>query len=221
MTRKPQDHLSNAIYYEGPRAFSRKAIRAQPDLFRHRSALIFTPTVRLPLRYVGHGDLRITLPIAFPSLLDEMVKCVTARFWLDLFQRATGKLRWTPIFPASVEIELFDHHAHCWAGTFPGSKSLIDALKVRSAGRRDGHMLYYFGAIRDDDSTSIVLWSKLRRWPSLRATRCVITVRHIESVAQETKTSQRSNADSTLHELVKYPAHARRCSVGQPTRVPK
>lgn len=31
-----------------------------------------------------------------------------------------------------------------------GTKGLLDALKVKTTGRRDGKLLYYFGAIEED-----------------------------------------------------------------------
>jgi hypothetical protein len=36
-----------------------------------------------------------------------------------------------------------------------GAKSLVDALKVSTTGRRDGKRLYYFGAIFDDDPANL------------------------------------------------------------------
>ena len=52
--------------------------------------------------------------------------------------------------PASVHITRYD----CWLirpdHLCAGIKALLDALKVRTTGRRDGLSLYYFGAIRDD-----------------------------------------------------------------------
>jgi hypothetical protein len=42
-----------------------------------------------------------------------------------------------------------------------GAKGLLDVLKVRVTGRRDGLYLYYFGAIVDDDSASVdVSWEQ-------------------------------------------------------------
>jgi hypothetical protein len=35
-------------------------------------------------------------------------------------------------------------------------KSLLDALKASTTGRRDRRLLYYFGAIRDDNNTDLV-----------------------------------------------------------------
>jgi hypothetical protein len=38
-----------------------------------------------------------------------------------------------------------------------GTKALLDALKVKTTGRQDGRLLYYFGAIWNDDAASVTV----------------------------------------------------------------
>jgi len=74
----------------------------------------------------------------------------TPRFWVDLIQRQTFKLRWKPFKKAAIKFTRYDYfqirNDHCIIGT----KALLDALKEKTSGRRDGRFLYYFGAIVDD-----------------------------------------------------------------------
>jgi hypothetical protein len=54
--------------------------------------------------YVGSGDVDITLPVASPDFttLQEIGGYGIPRFWVDLLQQQSGKIRWTPIAPACV-----------------------------------------------------------------------------------------------------------------------
>jgi hypothetical protein len=94
----------------------------------------------------------VTLPIASPAGFDPAAvrSYGSPRLWLDLLQRATGKLRWKPMGYATIVLTRFDscylHDDDCCIG----GKALVDSLKVSTTGRSDRQLLYYFGAIQDD-----------------------------------------------------------------------
>jgi hypothetical protein len=150
------DELLDELYYKGPKQFTAARIAAEKDLFAVRAALVYTSTSRLPAEWIGSGPLDVWLPLAIPPLqefLDSRSR-QSVRLWGDLLQRATGKLCWLPHIPAHVHIVRFDSteyapHTLC-------VKSLLDALKASTTGRRDRRLLYYFGAIRDDNNTDLV-----------------------------------------------------------------
>ena len=81
-----------------PISFSVGQVRRSPDLFRERAALFYTPTENLPPQWMGEGELDVTLPVVCPTFFEcsEIRWYQTLRFWVDLLQRATGKLRWHP-----------------------------------------------------------------------------------------------------------------------------
>ena len=143
--------LLNELYYEGPKIYSYTTLSEDPDLFRNRTALFYTPAENVPAAFVGQGNLGITLPIAFPTLFEwsEILAYRIPRLWVDLIQRATGKLRWTPMVPARVTLFRYDSTTYGGLNIY-GAKALLDALKYQTTGRYDRMMLYYFGAIRDD-----------------------------------------------------------------------
>jgi hypothetical protein len=146
--------LIDAIEYDGPpRLFTADEVRESPDLFRERAALFYTPTANLPSVWVGKGILDVIISIAPPTSFEymEIRWYQTPRFWVDLLQRATGKIRWTPMSPAEVLMIRYDAIEIGQAKGIGGAKSLLDALKVMTYGRSDGHPLYYFGAIIDDN----------------------------------------------------------------------
>lgn len=144
--------ISEVITYEGPTVFTGQRLREQPDLFAHRAALFYTPTDQIPTEYRGHGALHAVLPLASPDWTEceEIRAYMAPRLWVDLIQRATGKLRWCPMCPARVTIVRYD----CWSirddHLKAGTKAVVDALKAGTTGRPDGRLLYYFGAIVDD-----------------------------------------------------------------------
>ncbi len=155
--------ISEDLDNNGPVSFTSRRLNKQEHLFTHRSALFYTPTENIPADYVGSGSLDITLPVVSPDYTDlrEIPAYGSPRFWVDLIQRQTGKLRWHPIYPARV---IFVRYA-CFRirsdHLVGGIKGLLDALKVRTTGRRDGIYLYYFGAIVDDDDASVdVSWEQ-------------------------------------------------------------
>jgi hypothetical protein len=57
--------------------------------------------------------------------------------------------------PATIVFRRFDVQTYREDIVLSGIKALIDALKVRTAGRSDGKYLYYFGAIVDDSDNFI------------------------------------------------------------------
>jgi len=136
----------------GPHAFTMAALAKAEDLFRDRSALYFTPTEGVPRRWVGDGPLSVRLPIATPFYDEtfEMRCYMSPRLWVDLLQRATGKIRWRPMNPARILFRRFDVKTYREDIVISGVKALVDALKVRTSGRRDGYYIQYFGAIVDD-----------------------------------------------------------------------
>jgi hypothetical protein len=144
--------ISEELEEKGPVSFTASRLSREEHLFGHRSALFYTPTENIPVDYVGSGPLDIMLPIASPDRvgLREIPAYLSPRLWVDLIQQRTGMLRWQPISPARVifvRYDCFSIRADALAG---GTKGLLDALKVRTSGRRDGIYLNYFGAIADD-----------------------------------------------------------------------
>jgi len=169
--------LLDELYYQGPRQFTQRRLSREANLFAVRAALVYTPTSRIPARWIGSGRLDVRLPLAIPTL-QEFLDCrsrQSVRLWVDLLQRATGKIRWQPNLPARVQIVRLDsaeyaEHNLC-------AKSLVDALKAFTTGRRDRHLLYYFGAIRDDAACDVVefrLTQELVDSPAKAGTRVVV-----------------------------------------------
>jgi hypothetical protein len=137
--------------FEGPiRAFTKSALAKVPDIFAVRAALIYTPTDRLPARWVGTGTMRARLPLVPPNHIDfrHVSSHRSPRLWVDLLQRSTRKIRWTPMNPAHVAIRV--HFAERQGLNDFTIKAVLDSLKRRTTGRHDGRLLYYFGAIEDD-----------------------------------------------------------------------
>jgi hypothetical protein len=144
--------ISDEIEETAKLSFSKKRLINQSNLFTHRSALFYTPSENIPKTEIGSGELDIKIPIPTPDYTDfwELKAYKSPRLWVDLIQRQTFKIRWVPIFPAKIIITRFD----AWKirpDHLPlGTKALIDALKVKTTGRSDRQLLYYFGAIIDD-----------------------------------------------------------------------
>jgi len=148
---KNMEKLTEIIEYNGPKAFSMDRIKAEKNLFSQRCALFYTPTKCIPSKWIGQGPLDVTLPIPTPSYYEffELRAYRTPRLWVDLLQRATGKIRWKPIVPARLKIVRYDYIKQPYH-VIVGAKALLDALKVKTTGRSDRLLLYYFGAILDD-----------------------------------------------------------------------
>lgn len=144
--------ISEKVTESGPVSFTNRILQKQEPLFAHRCALFYTPTENIPADYIGSGPLDITLPVAPPDYTDffEIRAYRSPRFWVDLIQRQTGKLRWVPISPARIIFVRYDSATIRSDHLAIGMKGLLDALKVRTSGRRDGIFLHYFGAIVDD-----------------------------------------------------------------------
>lgn len=136
----------------GPRPFAKRKLRSAEDLFRDRGALIFTPTERIPDEWVGRGELFVRFPIVTPTYDEafEIKSYMSPRLWLDLIQRQTSKLRWRPLYPVNIAFHRYDIQKFREDVAISGVKSLLDALKMKTSGRRDGRDLHYFGAIEDD-----------------------------------------------------------------------
>ena len=147
------DVILKGLYDEGPNLYARCELASNCDLFKERTGLFFTPTANIPVEWVGEGRLDVVLPLASPTLYEWESNPAfrVPRLWVDLLQRVTGKLRWTPISPAKVTIVRYDTSAYDLLAVGAGAKALVDALIVRAAGRRDGRILHYFGAIKDDN----------------------------------------------------------------------
>lgn len=151
--------LIDAIEENGPLTFDAVELASVSDLFEERAALFYTPTENIPDHWIGSGPFDVILPIAPPSRfeLNELIGHRYPRIWVDLLQRATGKLRWTPRRTRTrVLVEIHDtrdesHHAGV------GVKALVDALKAMTTGRPDARPLYYFGVIQDDSPRHIDL----------------------------------------------------------------
>ncbi len=144
--------ISEELEQRGPSPFTLQRLRKQNHLFAHRAALFYTPTRNIPLNHVGNGALDVTLPIATPDYTAwwEIRSLGSPRFWVDLLQRHTGKLRWQPILSARVIFRRYDYFTIRDDYLAMGMKGLRDALKVRTTARRDRRDLHYFGAIVDD-----------------------------------------------------------------------
>jgi len=142
----------------GQEEFSKEEIAQADDLFWDRSALFFTPTENIPEKWIGKGPLDVTLPIPTPSYHELLCRTVygynTPRVWVDLIQRATGKVRWCPNHRVKLTVVRYDAVVlrYYWQA---GAKPLVDALKYSTTGRRNGRLLYYFGAIIDDSPRHI------------------------------------------------------------------
>jgi len=152
-----RDLLSDHVWDYGQTAFTPEQVAAHTDLFNHRAALFLTPTANIPVDHVGDGALAVRLPIPTPDYLEfrEIPGYSSPRFWVDLLQRATGKIRWTPFRPARVIITRYDPVTLRDDHFAMGAKALVDALKSQSTGRGDAQFIHYFGAIWDDDGGSV------------------------------------------------------------------
>ena len=171
------ERLTEIIEENGPQSFTKDEISSQANLFEERSALIYTPTEHLSSAWIGSGPLDITLPIVIPSYYEFMqIRAYQSpRLWLDLLQRATGKIRWTTIFPAQLRIIRYDTTQLSYAEV--GAKALVDALKVKTTGRSDRRLLYYFGAVLDDSPSEIIqrrFEQEIVRFPSDAKTRIIV-----------------------------------------------
>jgi len=162
--------LSERVLENHPVAFSASAVSAQTDLFAHRAALFYTPTSAIPSGYIGSGPLDIRLPVVTADYTEaiEARAPVSPRYWVDLLQRQTIKLRWQPMPRARVRITRNDYYKIRDDHFASGLKALVDAFKERTSGRRDGVWLYYFSAIVDDgpDFIKIQLQQKCVDHPS-------------------------------------------------------
>ena len=87
--------ISEELEEKGPICFTLYRLRKQDHLFAHRSALFYTPTENIPSELVGSGSLDVLLPIASPDYTDfqEIRAYNIPRFWVDLIQRQTHKVR--------------------------------------------------------------------------------------------------------------------------------
>lgn len=144
--------ISDELQSRGPVSFDLLTLQRQEHLLAHRSALFYTPTKNIPPHYIGTGNLDITLPVATPDYTDlwEIRALGSPRFWVDMLQRQTGKLRWRPMSPERIILVRYDFFCIRTDHLAIGMKGLVDALKVRTTGRCDGIYLHYFGAIVDD-----------------------------------------------------------------------
>jgi hypothetical protein len=178
--------LIQAIEDNGaPISFTLGQVQASPDLIRERAALFYTPTKNLPAQWIGEGEIDVTLPVVCPSFFEglEIRWYQTPRFWVDLLQRVTGKLRWRSMDPSEVRIIRYDSVEVGYGEGISGAKALLDALKEKTYGRSDGHLLYYFGAIVDDTPGNLLRYEFREEsvsHPSLAKAR-VIVRRHTGS----------------------------------------
>ena len=136
-----------------PTTYTLEELSSYSHIFRDRTSLFFTPTKNIPPQWVGEGRLDVVLPLASPTAYEYGTNPAfrVPRLWVDLLQRATGKLRWTPMSPAKITIVRYDTSGYDLRSVMTGAKALIDALIVKAAGRSDGRILHYFGAIQDDN----------------------------------------------------------------------
>ncbi|MFC1693184.1 hypothetical protein ACFL1R_06740 [Candidatus Latescibacterota bacterium] len=144
------NRLSRYFFEKGPKAFKASELEDHPELFSERAALFFTPTREIPKQFVGEGRLDVILHASLPSWIEyfEIHGLRSPRFWVDLLQRATGKIRWQPLkAPAKISFVNYDSYTR---GADLLIKAALDSLKESTTGRRDGRRLYYFGAIVDD-----------------------------------------------------------------------
>lgn len=144
--------LFRTIEDRGPTEFSQTNLATVGDLFAQRAALFYTPTSAIPSKFVGQGPIDIRLPIPSPILFEtaEIRGYGSPRLWVDLIQRVTGKIRWTPYSRARVRIIRYDQFTYSTVAAIGGVKALLDSLKQKTTGRSDRRLLYYFGAIEDD-----------------------------------------------------------------------
>lgn len=149
--------LAAQVEGSGLRSFSKRELSLASDLFAQRAALFLTPTAALPSRWIGHGQLDVWIPLPVPSWLEylEVPGYRSPRFWVDQIQRATGKIRWHPFKSACIQFIVYDTYPR---GSEMTIKALLDALKQKSTGRRDGQTIHYFGAVVDDN------WESLHRF---------------------------------------------------------
>ena len=171
-------NLFDVIEREGPTEFRRAELEPEKDLFIQRAALFYTPTAEIPGAWVGAGPLKLDLPVAPPSRFEfeELRGYRSPRLWVDLLQRATWKIRWTPFPESRVRIGRYDISAYPYH-TMVGAKGLLDALKFRTTGRTDGRLLYYFGAIEDDSPRHVIHYDFLQERVSHPAeARCTVEV---------------------------------------------
>ena len=150
---KNMHEMLEDAYLGVPTAYTLEELSGYSDIFRDRTSLFFTPTENMPPQYVGEGRLDVVLPLASPTAYEYGTNPAfrVPRLWVDLLQRATGKLRWTPMSPAKITIVRYDTSGYDLWSVMTGAKALIDALIVKAAGRGDGRILHYFGAIQDDN----------------------------------------------------------------------
>ena len=178
------DHglLVHIIENHGPTKFSLEDTQNSADLYLERAALFYTPTENILEKYIGTGNLDIYLPIVTPTYFESLEFHKYPRIWVDLLQRATGKIRWRSINPFRLTIVRYDTEIHA-NHVEAGMKALIDALKEKTSGRSDGKNLYYFGAIIDDspkymsNNDSFSIQQKLVESPSESKTRIIIESR--------------------------------------------
>jgi hypothetical protein len=184
------DALLDEIYYNGPVKFQASRLADEEKLFAMRGALFYTPTSRIPGQWIGRGRLDVWLPVAIPTI-QEYADCPSrqsVRLWVDLLQRATGKIRWVPNLPARVRFIRTDSVRHSPHNLCV--KSLLDALKA-STGRRDRRLLYYFGAISDDNNDDLLdgeTTQELVDSPAKGGTRVIV-----EQIDQEEAASVRAS----------------------------
>ncbi|HEY1082728.1 MAG TPA: hypothetical protein VGE29_10725, partial [Prosthecobacter sp.] len=126
--------ISEELTDAGPTAFTLRRIQSRNHLFAHRSALFYTPTDNIPAEHVGSGPLDVILPVVTPDYTDfsEIRAYGSPRLWVDLIQRQTGKLRWTPLSPARVVFTRYDYFRIRPDHFASGVKGLLDALKLRT-----------------------------------------------------------------------------------------
>ena len=186
------ESLSDHVWHNGSTCFTAERVAGQPKLFDHRAALYMTPTESLPNEVIGAGELDVRLPIPTPDYLEvrEVRGYSTPRLWVDLLQRATGKIRWSFLKPARVILSRSDPERLRPAHLAIGTKPLLDALKVGTYGRSDGQYLYYFGAIWDDDPSSIdVEWQQ-----EIVADRCLSCMRIQVIALRKDDTAEQADA---------------------------
>ena len=154
-----QYSLSEALEVDGPTEFDKDSLTQHSDLFAERAALFYTPTANLPERVVGKGPLNVFLPLSTPDFYECFLirSYMSPKLWVDLLQRHTGFIRWTPFPRAIVTITRCDTSLLWQDHPIAGTKAVLDALKRQTNGRRDGHRLYYFGAILDDTAECVTI----------------------------------------------------------------
>jgi hypothetical protein len=85
--------------------------------------------------------------------------------------------------PAEVRIIRYDSVEIGFGEGISGAKALLDALKEKTYGQRDGHALHYFGAIVDDNSNDLLRYEfqeELVTDPSLAKCRIIVKPATIE-----------------------------------------